>query len=59
MQHKPSHKDSHKAKQEPIVKHKLSFHVTAGALCVFTIFISTAAFAAIGLITTASKIVAQ
>ena len=43
MQHKPGHKDSHKAKQEPSVKHKLSFHVTAGALCVFTIFISTAA----------------
>jgi hypothetical protein len=59
MQHKPSHKDSQKAKQEPSVKHKLSFHVTAGALCVSTIFISTAAFAAIGLITTASKIVAH
>jgi uncharacterized membrane protein YdcZ (DUF606 family) len=59
MQHKPGHKDSHNAKQEPSVKHKLSFHVTAGALCVFTIFISTAAFAAIGLITTASKIVAH
>jgi len=59
MQHKPSHKDSHKAKQDPSVKHKLSFHVTAGAICALTIFISTAAFAAIGLITTASKIVAQ
>ena len=59
MQHKPSHKDSHKAKQEPSVKHKLSFHVTAGALCAFTIFISTAAFAAIGLISTASKIIAH
>jgi hypothetical protein len=46
MQHKLSHKNSHKAKQEPSVKHKLSFHVTA-------------AFAAIGLITTASKIIAH
>ena len=59
MKHNLSHKESLKAKEKLNVKHKLSFHVTAGALCAFTIFVSTAAFAAIGLITTASKIIAH
>jgi hypothetical protein len=56
MQHK-SNKQHKSEKHEKLnSKHKPSFYVTASAISVFTAVLSTAAFAAYGVISTGIKI---
>jgi hypothetical protein len=56
MQHK-SNKQQKPEKHEKLnAKHKPSFYVTASAISVFTAVLSTAAFAAYGVISTGIKI---
>jgi len=56
MQHKPNKQHKPEKHDNLNVKHKPSFYVTASAISVFTAVLSTAAFAAYGVISTGIKI---
>jgi len=56
MQHKPNKHHKLEKRDKLTVKHKPSFYVTASAISVFTAALSTAVFAAYGVISTGIKI---